>query len=107
MPKYRSVALSVMSQWEMKQFPEFPHPDSVHYTYHGPGLGTDGSTRRRYTEPTVTAEPTCKVERAPSKVPLVSCYIPSVQGTYRTLLFPDILTLISICRCAILLQVRY
>src|SRR4051794_38137123 len=71
MPNYRSVTLSIMSQWEMKQFPEFPHPDSVHNTYRGPGLVADGSTRRQSTEPTSTAEPVCKAERNPGKVPLV------------------------------------
>jgi hypothetical protein len=81
MPKYRCITLSIMSQWEMKQFPEFPHPDSLQHKYRGPALGVDGSDPEPTSSPT-TSKSSRTADVAEDQFPSVSCYIPSVPGTY-------------------------
>lgn len=83
MPKYRSITLSVMSQWEMKQFPEFPHPDSSQCRYRGPTLGVDGSEAR---EPTPTLASISNANKILGRVPSISCYIPSIPGMHQQLI---------------------
>lgn len=80
MPKFRSIRMSINSQWEMKQFPEFTHPDSAQFKDRGSTPSVDSSEPRRPASSSTSSTSASKADSRPDKDPSVSCYIPSMPG---------------------------
>jgi hypothetical protein len=77
MPTHKGIKLSIVSQWELKLHPEFPHPDSSQFTFRSPGLNRDDSFMG-YTPPSASSE--SKADRLLGRQTVVSVYIPSLSG---------------------------
>lgn len=76
MPIYRGISLSVMSQWDSKQIPEFIHPDSPDLEY-GVVIDQAGVESQGIF---LTSDSVSKADRILGRNPSISCYIPSLPG---------------------------
>lgn len=79
MPEHKGVKLNIVSQWELKLHPEFPHPESTQFTFRSPKV------EKSFYE---DHEPSPAIKTNDSKADrllgrqssIVSVYIPSASG---------------------------
>jgi hypothetical protein len=82
MPAHKGIKLSIISQWELKVHPEFPHPETTQFTYRAPDgeqnpffEGSDGSPAAKASD--------SKADRLLCRQSsIISVYIPSVSGKF-------------------------
>jgi len=77
MPTHKGIKLAIVSQWELKTHPEFPHPDSSQFTFRSPGLNKAESFLD-FTPPSASSD--SKADRLLGRQTCVSVYIPSLSG---------------------------
>lgn len=77
MPTHKGIKLSVVSQWELRVHPEFPHPESSQFTYRSPRLN-NSATLSDLTPPSSSSD--SKADRLLGRQSSVSVYIPSISG---------------------------
>jgi hypothetical protein len=77
MPTHKDIKLSIVSQWELKLYPEFPHPESSQFTFRSSRSTEDGLVPE-YSSPAISAD--SKADKLLGKKSVVSVYIPSVPG---------------------------
>jgi hypothetical protein len=82
MPAHKGIKLSIISQWELKVHPEFPHPETTQFTYraHDGEQGTlfEGSN----SSPAAKARDSKADRLLGRQSSIISVYIPSVSGKF-------------------------
>ncbi|PBP19276.1 hypothetical protein BUE80_DR009507 [Diplocarpon rosae] len=79
MPIHRGIAISIVSQVELKTHPEFPHPESSQFTYRSPDLRRGPPKAFDWTPPSASSD--SKADRLLGRQSVVSVYIPSLPAT--------------------------
>jgi hypothetical protein len=82
MPTHKGIKINIISQWELRIHPEFPHPDSSQFTNRSPDVRSS-STFPEFTPKGIS--PDSKADKLLGRQSSVSVYIPSLPGTYRSL----------------------
>ncbi|TAQ85418.1 hypothetical protein B7494_g6270 [Chlorociboria aeruginascens] len=77
MPTHKGIQIAIISQLELKQHPEFPHPDSSQFTFRSPNPNSDEAQLEDLL-PSVAAD--SKADRLLGRPSSISVYIPSLAG---------------------------
>ncbi|KAF5873458.1 uncharacterized protein Bfra_004918 [Botrytis fragariae] len=80
MPAHKGIKLHVISQWELKMHPEFPHPESTQFTFRSPKLDKEAFEGHGHSPATKSND--SKADRLLGRQSsIISVYIPSASGS--------------------------
>ena len=105
MPTHQGIKLSLVSQWELKVLPEFPHPDSSQFTYRSPDLRAVDHTDRGTWTPSLSSD--SKADRLLGRRTAVSVYTPSLPGIFNFNCFSFPIFSDALARSTVLDQVHH
>lgn len=79
MPAHKGIKLHIISQWELKMHPEFPHPESTQFTFRSPKLDKEAFEGHGHSPATKSND--SKADRLLGRQSsIISVYIPSASG---------------------------
>ncbi|KAI9645747.1 hypothetical protein NHQ30_005179 [Ciborinia camelliae] len=79
MPTHKGIKLQIISQWELKVHPEFPHPESTQFTFRSPKLDKEAFGGHGHSPATKSSD--SKADRILGRQSsIISVYIPSASG---------------------------
>ncbi|KAF7897110.1 hypothetical protein EAF00_005338 [Botryotinia globosa] len=80
MPAHKGIKLHIISQWELKMHPEFPHPESTQFTFRSPKLDKEAFEGHGHSPATKSND--SKADRLLGRQSsIISVYIPSASGS--------------------------
>ncbi|APA10113.1 hypothetical protein sscle_06g048830 [Sclerotinia sclerotiorum 1980 UF-70] len=80
MPAHKGIKLHIISQWELKMHPEFPHPESTQFTFRSPKLDREAFEGHGHSPATKAND--SKADRLLGRQSsIISVYIPSASGS--------------------------
>ncbi|TEY80430.1 hypothetical protein BOTCAL_0038g00290 [Botryotinia calthae] len=80
MPAHKGIKLQIISQWELKMHPEFPHPESTQFTFRSPKLDKEAFEGHGHSPATKSND--SKADRLLGRQSsIISVYIPSASGS--------------------------
>ncbi|CCD49559.1 hypothetical protein BofuT4_P099360.1 [Botrytis cinerea T4] len=80
MPAHKGIKLQIISQWELKMHPEFPHPESTQFTFRSPKLDKEAFEGHGHSPATKSSD--SKADRLLGRQSsIISVYIPSASGS--------------------------
>ncbi|QSZ30493.1 hypothetical protein DSL72_000047 [Monilinia vaccinii-corymbosi] len=80
MPEHKGVKLNIISQWDLKIHPEFPHPESTQFTFRSPKVDREAFEGHGHSPATKASD--SKADRILGRQSsIVSVYIPSASGS--------------------------
>lgn len=87
MPTSRGIQISLISQWELKIHPEFPHPESSQFAFCSPVPGISNS-RAPAEDPLLPIAFDSKADRLLGRQTVAAVYVPSLSGQLRSMKRP-------------------
>ncbi|KAF7949192.1 hypothetical protein EAE96_008360 [Botrytis aclada] len=80
MPAHKGIKLHIISQWELKMHPEFPHPESTQFTFRSPKLDKEAFEGHGHSPAAKSND--SKADRLLGRQSsIISVYIPSASGS--------------------------
>ncbi|KAJ8065059.1 hypothetical protein OCU04_005772 [Sclerotinia nivalis] len=80
MPAHKGIKLHIISQWELKMHPEFPHPESTQFTFRSPKLDKEAFEGHGHS-PAAKANDSKADRLLGRQSSIISVYIPSASGS--------------------------
>ncbi|ESZ93274.1 hypothetical protein SBOR_6312 [Sclerotinia borealis F-4128] len=80
MPAHKGIKLNIISQWELKMHPEFPHPESTQFTFRSPKLDKEAFEGHGHS-PAAKANDSKADRLLGRQSSIISVYIPSASGS--------------------------